>query len=263
MSSEFIASAAALFHWQPALPARCVPPSVITPRRKNRRTPCDRRHHRRRRAGPAARRGSRREAKAISSDRRQGGAGTEHRRLSRSDAVRHGAGPSSIPIDGALYEAMAARLRRQNCCRRSSAGASRQESVLAGLDALAPHAPALVLIHDAARPFVTASVIGRVLDSSGRQCGRACRPARFGYAESRRGRPRRQTISREGLWRAQTPQGFHFAAHSSSASGRGGRGPRGFHRRCRRSPNGAGLGRAGDGLGAQRQADHAGGFRTG
>jgi len=40
-------------------------------------------------------------------------------------------------------------------------GATRQASVLAGLEALASRSPGLVLIHDAARPFVSAALIDR------------------------------------------------------------------------------------------------------
>lgn len=45
-------------------------------------------------------------------------------------------------------------------------GATRQASVRAGLEALAAHAPDIVLIHDAARAFVTAEVISRAIDSA-------------------------------------------------------------------------------------------------
>jgi 2-C-methyl-D-erythritol 4-phosphate cytidylyltransferase/2-C-methyl-D-erythritol 2,4-cyclodiphosphate synthase len=42
-------------------------------------------------------------------------------------------------------------------------GATRQASVRAGLEALAARRPALVLIHDAARPFLTAALIDRAI----------------------------------------------------------------------------------------------------
>ena len=42
-------------------------------------------------------------------------------------------------------------------------GATRQASVLAGLEALAPFAPDLVLIHDAARPILPAAVTRRLI----------------------------------------------------------------------------------------------------
>jgi 2-C-methyl-D-erythritol 4-phosphate cytidylyltransferase/2-C-methyl-D-erythritol 2,4-cyclodiphosphate synthase len=47
----------------------------------------------------------------------------------------------------------------------ANGGATRQESVRAGLEALASHKPDIVLIHDAARPFVTADVIARAIDA--------------------------------------------------------------------------------------------------
>ncbi|MFV0297338.1 MAG: 2-C-methyl-D-erythritol 4-phosphate cytidylyltransferase, partial [Hyphomicrobiaceae bacterium] len=42
-------------------------------------------------------------------------------------------------------------------------GSTRQASGLAGLEALESRAPALVLIHDAARPFIESGIIDRVL----------------------------------------------------------------------------------------------------
>src|SRR6202051_3640062 len=42
-------------------------------------------------------------------------------------------------------------------------GATRQASVRAGLEAFAAHAPGIVLIHDAARPFLTEALIGRAI----------------------------------------------------------------------------------------------------
>lgn len=47
-------------------------------------------------------------------------------------------------------------------------GATRQASVLAGLEALAAEKPDIVLIHDAARPFVTQPLISRAIDASAR-----------------------------------------------------------------------------------------------
>src|SRR3569833_625146 len=47
-----------------------------------------------------------------------------------------------------------------------SGGATRQQSVRAGLEALANDAPDIVLIHDAARAFVTQDVISRAIDAA-------------------------------------------------------------------------------------------------
>jgi 2-C-methyl-D-erythritol 4-phosphate cytidylyltransferase/2-C-methyl-D-erythritol 2,4-cyclodiphosphate synthase len=51
-------------------------------------------------------------------------------------------------------------------------GATRQASVRAGLEACAANAPAIVLIHDAARPFLTEALIGRAIVAA-RQNGAA------------------------------------------------------------------------------------------
>jgi 2-C-methyl-D-erythritol 4-phosphate cytidylyltransferase / 2-C-methyl-D-erythritol 2,4-cyclodiphosphate synthase len=92
-------------------------------------------------------------------------------------------------------------------------GATRQASVLAGLEALMPHQPGRVLIHDAARPFVGAAVIDRVLAGLTRTPGAI---AALPVADTlKRGDGNGQvaaTIDRAGHWLAQTPQGFHFPA---------------------------------------------------
>ena len=100
-------------------------------------------------------------------------------------------------------------------------GATRQESVLNGLAALAaaPAPPDLVLIHDAARPCVSADVIARVVGALGDAPGAI--PALPVVDSLKRAAPDERTVAaatpRDGLWRAQTPQGFRFqdilAAH--------------------------------------------------
>ena len=47
-------------------------------------------------------------------------------------------------------------------------GATRQASVLAGLQALAARKPEIVLVHDAARPFVSSALIGRAISAAKR-----------------------------------------------------------------------------------------------
>lgn len=114
------------------------------------------------------------------------------------------------PDDRALYAAAAPedpRLRPP-----ALGGAERALSVRAGLEALAADPPDRVLIHDAARPFVSPRVIADVVaalddhegalaaipivDALWREAGGLC-------ADS---------PPRAGLWRAQTPQGFRFPA---------------------------------------------------
>lgn len=100
-------------------------------------------------------------------------------------------------------------------------GARRQDSVRAGLEALAGRPPQHVLIHDAARPFVGADLIGRVVEAL--QAHPAALPALPVTDTLKRGRDGHVTgtLPRETLWRAQTPQGFHFdailAAHRAAA----------------------------------------------
>jgi 2-C-methyl-D-erythritol 4-phosphate cytidylyltransferase/2-C-methyl-D-erythritol 2,4-cyclodiphosphate synthase len=93
-------------------------------------------------------------------------------------------------------------------------GASRQDSVRLGLESLADRPPGHVLIHDAARPLVDAAVISRVLAAL------ATAPAAIAAVPVtdtlKRGTTAggglvAATVARDGLWRAQTPQGFHFA----------------------------------------------------
>jgi 2-C-methyl-D-erythritol 4-phosphate cytidylyltransferase / 2-C-methyl-D-erythritol 2,4-cyclodiphosphate synthase len=50
----------------------------------------------------------------------------------------------------------------------ANGGATRQASVHAGLEALAAQAPDIVLIHDAARPFVSLALISRAIAAAGR-----------------------------------------------------------------------------------------------
>ncbi len=90
-------------------------------------------------------------------------------------------------------------------------GATRQDSVRAGLEALAPLQPDIVLIHDAARPFLPADTIPALLDALTR-CEGAI-PAIPVADTLKRGADGMitATVSRDGLHRAQTPQAFRFA----------------------------------------------------
>jgi 2-C-methyl-D-erythritol 4-phosphate cytidylyltransferase len=90
-------------------------------------------------------------------------------------------------------------------------GAERSDSVAAGLRAL-PAACAVVLVHDAARPFPDPEVIGAVIREARAGHGAvAAVPVTDTLKETAPdGDSRRvlRTISRDRLWRAQTPQGF-------------------------------------------------------
>lgn len=90
-------------------------------------------------------------------------------------------------------------------------GAQRQESVYNGLAALAADPPDWVLVHDGARPCCSAALVGRVLAGLAQAPGAVpvlpvsdtLRRIREGHGE---------VISREALYRTQTPQGFHWEA---------------------------------------------------
>jgi 2-C-methyl-D-erythritol 4-phosphate cytidylyltransferase/2-C-methyl-D-erythritol 2,4-cyclodiphosphate synthase len=91
-------------------------------------------------------------------------------------------------------------------------GAERADSVLNGLNALAADAPDHVLIHDAARPCVSAELIRRVMGALHHH--RAAAPALEVTDALWTGSDGEVTGTqdRSGLFRAQTPQGFDFKA---------------------------------------------------
>ncbi|PZQ83678.1 MAG: bifunctional 2-C-methyl-D-erythritol 4-phosphate cytidylyltransferase/2-C-methyl-D-erythritol 2,4-cyclodiphosphate synthase [Ancylobacter novellus] len=97
-------------------------------------------------------------------------------------------------------------------------GATRQASVRAGLEALADDPPDLVLIHDAARPFVSARLISDAIATAQRHG--AAVPA-LALVDTIKAVPEPGFLaggpSRDGLRSVQTPQSFRFdlilAAH--------------------------------------------------
>jgi 2-C-methyl-D-erythritol 4-phosphate cytidylyltransferase/2-C-methyl-D-erythritol 2,4-cyclodiphosphate synthase len=103
------------------------------------------------------------------------------------------------------------------CLPTVPGGATRQDSVRAGLEALVPHAPDVVLVHDAARPLIPAGTIPALLAALEKAPGAI--PAVPVADTLKRGSAGQivETVPRAGLFRAQTPQAFHFdvllAAH--------------------------------------------------
>lgn len=88
---------------------------------------------------------------------------------------------------------------------------TRQGSVLAGLKALAPLRPDLVLIQDAARPFATPALIGRVIAALRQNDGALpTLPVTDTIKRSSDGTLVAATEDRRQLFAAQTPQGFRF-----------------------------------------------------
>jgi len=92
----------------------------------------------------------------------------------------------------------------------AAGGASRTESVKAGLDALSQSAPDYVLIHDAARPFVSSALISRLIDALKTHdaavpvlpLSDAVKAYNSGVGED---------INRAQLRAVQTPQAFDYA----------------------------------------------------
>jgi 2-C-methyl-D-erythritol 4-phosphate cytidylyltransferase/2-C-methyl-D-erythritol 2,4-cyclodiphosphate synthase len=120
------------------------------------------------------------------------------------------------PDDRARYDRVLAALSSE--CAASLGppalgGATRQASVLAGLEAQAAQAPDLVLIHDGARAFPSKPLIARAIDAAARHSAAApgTRPSdtvkqvdEDGFVVA--------TPSREALRAVQTPQSFRFDA---------------------------------------------------
>lgn len=90
-------------------------------------------------------------------------------------------------------------------------GATRDASVMAGLEALETTAPDHVLIHDVARPLVPDAVIDAVIEALGTHPGAApALPVTDALWREEAGLVT-GTQDRGRLYRAQTPQGFRFA----------------------------------------------------
>lgn len=132
------------------------------------------------------------------------------------------------PDDAALFE-----MARENALPAGDrlvvvhGGTTRQQSVLAGLDVLEKDEISHVLIQDAVRPFVEPAILDRTLAAFSHGA-RAVLPA-VAVADTLKRADANgnvaETVSRSGLFAAQTPQSFHFAtileAHRrAAASGR-------------------------------------------
>ena len=90
-------------------------------------------------------------------------------------------------------------------------GATRQDSVRAGLEALVPHAPDIVLVHDAARPFIPEGTIESLIAALALHEGAIPAVPVADTLKRAAGGTIAETVPRDGLHRAQTPQAFRFA----------------------------------------------------
>ena len=95
--------------------------------------------------------------------------------------------------------------------RAVEGGATRTESVMRGLAALDLRPDTPVLIHDSARPFLERVVIDRLVEALGDADGAV--PALPAVDSLRRGDATGlgDSVDRDGLFRAQTPQAFRLA----------------------------------------------------
>lgn len=120
------------------------------------------------------------------------------------------AGPAAAALSGVAHLPVVA------------GGATRQESVRAGLEALAPHQPDLVLVHDAARPNFPAELIPALIERLAAFRGAIPAAPVSDTLKQVADGVIVQTMPREGLFRAQTPQAFRFdallAAHRAASS---------------------------------------------
>jgi 2-C-methyl-D-erythritol 4-phosphate cytidylyltransferase/2-C-methyl-D-erythritol 2,4-cyclodiphosphate synthase len=96
-------------------------------------------------------------------------------------------------------------------------GATRQDSVLAGLEALEGLAPDVVLVHDAARPYVPPHTVPALMEALQDYEGAIPAVPVADTLKRAEGGVIDGTVARDNLFRAQTPQAFSFetllAAH--------------------------------------------------
>jgi 2-C-methyl-D-erythritol 4-phosphate cytidylyltransferase / 2-C-methyl-D-erythritol 2,4-cyclodiphosphate synthase len=108
----------------------------------------------------------------------------------------------------------------------AAGGERRQDSVASGFGAVSPNAE-VVVVHDAARPFVDREMIGRAIDAAA-DAGAAivAVPARDTIKWSPAAGARRmveRTLARESIYLAQTPQAFRRQVlRDAIAAGQGG-----------------------------------------
>ena len=137
----------------------------------------------------------------------------EHREIDWVQPVIH-------PHDEAIYRASTGDL---DLLPPVHGGATRQASVRAGVEALAARAPEIVLVHDAARPFLSDDLIARAV-AAGRTSGAAVPAVAIADTVKRVDDADNviETLDRAHLRGVQTPQAFAFAllreAHRRAAA---------------------------------------------
>ncbi len=100
------------------------------------------------------------------------------------------------------------RWRVSRAGERSRAGRNATDSVRAGLSALTGAASRPVLVHDAARPLLSAAVIERLLAALSQADGAIAALPLADTVKRGEADAIESTLDRRGLWSAQTPQAF-------------------------------------------------------
>lgn len=112
------------------------------------------------------------------------------------------------PDDQVLYDEATSGLEKLLEVRFG--GKERQDSVRLGLEAIGGLKPEAVLIHDAVRPFIAAETISAVLKVLTRGSAAIAGVPLADTLKRVEDGVITGTVSRQGLWRAQTPQGFRY-----------------------------------------------------
>lgn len=112
--------------------------------------------------------------------------------------------------DDDLYEQSISGLNHEHLLPPVYGGKTRQQSVLGGLESLLEESPDKVLIHDAARPFVSGKIISDVIFKLEKSPGVIPTVGVVDTLKKAHKENIEKTISRENLFCAQTPQGFRF-----------------------------------------------------
>jgi 2-C-methyl-D-erythritol 4-phosphate cytidylyltransferase len=118
--------------------------------------------------------------------------------------------PVIHPGDVALYHEALGGLSDDRLCPPVDGGATRALSVRKGLESLQDAQPDNVLIHDSARPFVSERIISDVISALQTHEGACAALPVVDALWSSDGNSAMEPIPRDGLWRAQTPQGFRY-----------------------------------------------------
>lgn len=109
---------------------------------------------------------------------------------------------------------------RHRRVRTVTGGASRADSVRAGLAAVLAQAPdAWVLVHDMARPLLRLSDIQALLDGCGEQGAILALPITDTIKQAGEGARIEATLDRRRVWRALTPQLFPAGALHAALAG--------------------------------------------